>query len=497
MAGEVSPTAVCSPRRKHAAPPAKRQTGRRGIISGLAAAVFCASCGILPIDVPARLDYLIKTTADGISVAVAVSGGPRPTVWVGFGSSPLGQDTARRIDTVAARSQTGAPLAIRQVGEVAYQVDVGGQDGWTLTYNVRVGAPPAAAYHRASSVSSEHLMLLGVDVLARFYDRPSAIDLVPEDRPLGEVEQATVRFDPASIPDGWRGVSAAPETALNTFRVLDHPALSAFAVGPYQVHDVDRTSGLRAAIHQNWTVGASRVLNYARQIATAQFREMGPPPGAAALMVFTPLPPRVRPRQGVRTAGMVWDRTLVLFAGTGPNAPQSNRTILEMLAVFLGHELFHLYVPWGLPISQPLSWLSEGWAEHMGRRSAVAARTLSASGSDGSLRDAYDRYREMGGARAGSLRNASESGDDLRDLLYVRGELVFRILSLEWQESGKPGSFDSILWQRLQSASDGEQPLDSAEVSAVFESMVNPSTVRRYVDGAAVITLPELGLGRR
>ena len=75
-------------------------------------------------------------------------------------------------------------------------------------------------------------MLLGVDVLARFYDRASAIDLVPEDRPLGEVQEATVRFDTASIPDGWRVVSAAPETALNTFRVVDHPALSAFAVGP-------------------------------------------------------------------------------------------------------------------------------------------------------------------------------------------------------------------------------------------------------------------------
>ncbi len=130
---------------------------------------------------------------------------------------------------------------------------------------------------------------------------------------------------------------------------------------------------------------------------------MGPPSGDAALMVFTPLPPRVRPRQGVRTAGMVWDRTLVLFAGTAPSAPQSNSTIHEMLAVFLGHELFHLYVPWGLPITQPLSWLSEGWAEHMGRQSAVAARVLSTAGSDRSLRDAYERYLEMGGARAGSL----------------------------------------------------------------------------------------------
>ncbi len=96
-----------------------------------------------------------------------------------------------------------------------------------------------------------------------------------------------------------------------------------------------------------------------------------------------------------------------------------------------------------------------------------------------------------------SLQNASESGEDVRDLLYARGKLVFRILWLEWQESGKPGSFDSILWQRLQTAYDGERPLEPEEISAILGSMVTPSTVRRYVDGAAIITLPELGLGRR
>ena len=121
-----------------------------------------------------------------------------------------------------------------------------------------------------------------------------------------------------TVPTGWRVVSSSPETVLNTFRVVDHPARSAFAMGPYRLHDVDAVSGLRAAIHRDWGVGPDRVLNYARQIAGVQFREMGPPPGDPALMVFTPLPERVRPRQGVRTAGMVWDRTLVLFGGTAP-----------------------------------------------------------------------------------------------------------------------------------------------------------------------------------
>jgi hypothetical protein len=79
----------------------------------------------------------------------------------------------------------------------------------------------------------------------------------------------------------------------------------------------------------------------------------------------------------------------------------------------------------------------------------------------------------------------------------VCGELVFRILSLEWAATGKPGSFDSAFWLRLMTEYDGDTPLEPEAVSRILSAMVSPSTVRRLVDGAAVITLPELKLGRR
>ena len=191
---------------------------------------------------------------------------------------------------------------------------------------------------------------------------------------------------------------------------------------------------------------------------------------------------------------MAWNRTLNLFGGLTPGLPQASREIREMSAIFVGHELFHLYVPWGVPITQELSWLSEGWAMHMGRTAAVEARLLGRAGNQRAIREAYDRYIGMGGHRAGNLEDASLGGEEIRELLYVRGELVFRIMSLEWQESGKPGHFDSVLWQRLLAAYDGENPLTPNVVASVLSSMVSPSTVRRYVEGTSSITLAELGL---
>jgi len=499
-------------RRKLAWPPTRCQTEsrrprgprpgpslRRHIALALAllAAGGAGGCELFLGPSPALLDYFVSLEDGAVKVSLSVAGGPRPTACVGFGASPLGSGPPVRIDDVEARMASGAPLNVRRIGDASYRVDVSTDEPWTLDYRVYVGSPAADVYHRSSSASPDHILLLGVDVWARLFDLPSAIDLPPRDRPLGEVAEATVRFDDAGFPRGWRVVSASPETALNRFDLLDHPARSAFALGPYRVEVVDKDAGVRAAIHSGWDVARSRLLNYSRQLVRVQSRDFGPPPGDPTLMIFTPLPKRVRPMQGARTAGMVWDRTLVLFAGASPSVPRDGTKVRELLAVFLGHELFHLYVPWGLPVTQPLSWLSEGWSEHVGRRSAVAAGILSRGGADASLRDAYTRYGEMGGASAGSLQNASEAGGELRDLLYMRGELVFRILDLEWSASGKPGSFNAAFWQRLQTEFDGQSPLEPEAVSRVLRTMVSPTTVRRLVDGAAMITLPELKLGRR
>jgi hypothetical protein len=472
----------------------------RGLpIGGLAlAALVVSGCSLAPAP-PPQLDYRVERVDGGVRVALIVTAGPRPTAWIGFGASPLGGELASRgIDQVSARTLAGTPLAVQPAGVDAYRVEVTTDEPWVLEYRARVGAPPADFYHRASSASTDHLLLIGIDVWARLFDDPATLQAAPAERELGEVAAATVRFHGDSLPRGWVVATPAHETAPLQFTLTVHPARSAFALGPYRIQDVDAELGLRAALHDGWRVARDDVVSYAQRLARVQAREFGPPPGDPALLIFTPMPPSIRPSQGVRSAGMVWDRSLLLFAGADPMLPLDHQRVHEMVAIFLGHELFHLYVPWGLAITQPLSWLSEGWAEHVGRSSAQQALLLGNAAADSSLRDAYERYLEMGGARAGTLQNAAEyGGEQLRPLLYVRGELVFRVLSLEWQASGKPGSFDGELWRRLQLEYDGEAALEPEAVSRVLSAIVSPSTVRRLVEGAQVITLPELGLGRR
>lgn len=485
-------------------PARKSQTGVvsravAGSLSALLVLAWLPACSLLPAYSPPVLDYRVELLDDGVRVTMTVAGGPRPRAWVGFGASPLGSDvSARHIADVSARMIDGSPLVARPVGPEAYRIDIDGDEPWVLEYRANIGAPPEEFYHRASSRSAEHLLLVGVDIWARLLPSAAGFELGPAERPLGDVLEANVRFARDSIPRGWVIATPAPEVMPFEFELTEHPARSAFALGPYRFHEVDAGLGLRAAVHSGWNVARDQLITYSRRLIATLTRELGPPPGGPALMIFTPLPPSARPARGVRSAGMVWDRSLLLFAGAHPRLPLDSERVRDMTAIFLGHEMFHLYVPWGLAVTRPLSWLSEGWAEHVGRSAARKALILSTAGADRSLRDAYERYRRMGGARAGSLRNASEfGGEELRPLLYVRGELVFRVLSLEWERSGKPGSFDAALWKGLQREYDGETPLEPEAVSRVLRALVSPLTVRRLVEGAAVITLPELRLGRR
>jgi len=450
-------------------------------------------CGLVGSS-PPDLEYYAGLTTEGVRVVVTIHDGPRPTAWVGFGSTPIAPaQTSRRIVSLVARRSDGTALVVQAAGEFAYQIEVGHADPWILEYVVALDDPPADFYHRLSSRSAQHVVLIGADIWAQVYASPAAIDWPPSERPLSPVGNVSVSFDVATVPADWRVVSASREVDFNLFQLAAHPAESVFALGPYQLAKVGH-AGMRAAIHDDWALGRSTILNTATQLARVLVGKLGPPPGDPALLVFTPLPPEALPSGGVRTSGMAWNRTLNLFAGTTPGLPQSSREIREMSAIFVGHELFHLYVPWGVPITQELSWLSEGWAMHVGRTASLEARLLGRAGNQRALREAYQRYIEMGGHRAGNLQDAGLGGEEIRELLYVRGELVFRILSLEWQESGKPGYFDSVLWQRLLAAYDGQTPLTPEVVTSVLSGMVSPSTVRRYVDGTSSITLADLGL---
>ena len=134
---------------------------------------------------------------------------------------------------------------------------------------------------------------------------------------------------------------------------------------------------------------------------------------------------------------------------------------------------------------------------HMGRRAAIATGWLAEAGGERRLSQSYRRYLDIGGYRAGSLPEASLGDERDRNLLYLRGELVFQLLEREWLKNPRDESFENALWLALASAYDGREPLDAPAVRQILADLVEPAIVRRYVEGQAPLTPAALGLAGR
>lgn len=443
---------------------------------------------------PYWVNFTVRPNDEGAEIVAEVRGGPA-TAWVGFGVGPgASPQLVDQIEGVAAFSATGDALEIAATGRAGYRIETNGEP-WQLTYQLRLLTQVEDdSFYRASTRGDDYLILVGSDAWPRFYSDSTPLTRPPEARPAGPVSGAAVRFQlPASQPD-WKVVSTAWEETPNSFAMRQHPVGSVFALGPFDVVRLPDVSDLRVALHAGWDIMPDQIEQLVEELLMNHREMLSSPDNTRALALLSPMPPTLQPRAGLRTAGMVRGQTLVVYAAKAPLIPADHPDIAEAMAVFLGHELFHLWVPTGVQVTRELSWLSEGWAMHRGRRAAVATGWLDEAAGTRRLELSYRRYLDIGGYRAGSLPAASTGSEDRRNLLYLRGELVFRLLEQEWDKANPGRPFERVLWEALTAAYDGVEPLDSTAVRTILTDLVGATTVRRYVEGQAPLTPDTLGL---
>lgn len=463
----------------------------------LSVALVLLAAGCAPAITPFDVSYVVFPTDGGADVLVQVTGGPPDVAWVGFGVGPGSPASILdRVHSVEARTADGTPLEIRTHAGMGFEILTMGAESWTLSYGLDLDlAAGDPVFYRSSIRTDDYLVLVGSDAWARFYTDAESIAVPPENRSAGPTGAATVTFHlPEEHPD-WRVMTTAVTVTPTAFRLPEHPVGSVFVLGDFDIDVIEAGGGLRLATNTGWSLLRDRVVAMTATLRTALSERLDAVPAARpALALLLPLPAPLRPFAGLRTAGMVRGDTVLLYADASPHRPDDEQ-ILTAMAVFLGHELFHLYVPSTVVVNRELSWLSEGWAMHMGRLAALDAGWIREDGMIRGLEETYRRYLDFGGYRAGSLPAASMGSESQRDLLYLRGELVFRLLSREWHSSGRVGSFEAALWQRLAAAYDGGAPLTSEQVETIVADLVGPGVVRRYVEGTAPLTQSALGLG--
>ncbi len=458
-------------------------------------ALCVSACASPPL--PFSLCFTVFPTALGADVIVEVHGGRDDMAWVGFAAGPgAPADLPQRVHSVQARTLDGRRLTQRRHGNAGYQVELE-DSSWQLGYSLDLRPRPGDdIFYRSSVREDDYLVLVGSDAWARFYTTPDALAMSPTERPGGVVLEAQAAFNLPERPAQWQVATTAWARSPRTFELSEHPTASVFALGPFEIRDVEQVPGLQLAIHPRWSVLNESIETLTSRLLQSHRARLGSPGSTTPLALMSPLPQSLGPAGGLRTAGMVRGRSLILYAGANPRIKPDEPQLRESMAVFLGHELFHLWVPSGVQVTRELSWLSEGWAMHMGRLAAIDVGWLSEPASVQRLQGAYRRYLDIGGYRAGSLPEASMGSESRRDLLYLRGELVFRLLERQWALTNT-GNFEAELWRALAKAYDGRAPLDAESVRSALASLVDRGTVRRYVEGTSPLTPSALGLRRR
>ncbi len=404
---------------------------------------------------------------------------------------------ADRIADVAAFNDEGERLTISEFGHHGFRIDNGGER-WQLSYRLNIRpTEDVPTFYRTSVRGDDYLVLVGSDAWPRFYEDSSPLTDPVDMRPAGRVATARARFQLPGEREEWRVVTSAWDEGDGFHAMRSHPIASVFALGPFAVETAPGAHGLRVARHRDWDIRPDEITRITGDLLISHREAVPPAAGGRPLVLLSPLPPNHGVRGGLRTAGMVRNETLIVYADRQPEVMRGHPGIAEAMAVFLGHELFHLWVPSGVQVTRELSWLSEGWAMHMGRRAAIATGWLAEAGGERRLNQSYRRYLDIGGYRAGSLPEASLGDERSRNLLYLRGELVFQLLEREWLRQPREQSFENALWEALAAAYDGQEPLDAPAVRQILADLVEPTIVRRYVEGQAPLTPAALGLAGR
>lgn len=374
-----------------------------------------------------------------------------------------------RVENLRLKDQNGADVPVRKLAPGEYQAATAAT---AFSYEMRLEPPqPATDAAYVSWLTSERGFLMPGDLLPLQTNAKRA--------------GAIVRF---SLPAGWNIASNEKKSADAQFEIEDAEQAVFFAgldLRPRRerVGSMDFTfiaSG-------EWAFTDDDAAKMAASILKDHTEAVGATPRATSILMLSPYP---RPMSAERWSAETRGGSVVLLSGRSP----SKTAALAQLSVPLSHELFHLWVPNGLPaLEGNYDWFYEGFTMYRAMSAGLRLRLLTFQDYLNAMGRAYDIYRGAKESDKLSLLEASQqrwAGATM--LVYNKGMLAAFLydLTLRQRSGGKRALDDaySELFRRYTAAETGKD--GNATVIAVLNSQGEMQDfTRRYVESAALIDL--------
>jgi predicted metalloprotease with PDZ domain len=376
-----------------------------------------------------------------------------------------------RIENLRLKDQHGADVSVRKLAPGEYEA---ASAATAFSYEMRLEPPqPATDAAYVSWLTNERgFLMLG--------------DLLPLRANAKESgASATVRF---TLPSGWNVASNEKRSADGQFETADAEQ-SVFFAGQDLRQRRERIGSMDFTLIASgeWAFTDEDAAKMAASILKDYAEAVGTTARSTAVLMLSPYP---QPMSAERWSAETRGGAVMLLSGRSP----SKTAGLAQLSVPLSHELFHLWVPNGLPaLGGNYDWFYEGFTMYQAMRASVRLRQLTFQDYLNAVGRAYDIYRFAKESDKLSLLEASQqrwAGATM--LVYSKGMLTAFLydLTLRQRSNGKRALDDVYreLFRRYTAAETGKD--GNAAVIAVLNSQGEMQDfTRRYVESAGLIDL--------
>lgn len=375
-----------------------------------------------------------------------------------------------RIENLTLADANGVNVPVRKLASGEYQA-TSAATRWS--YEVKLDAPAHVtdAAH-VSWLAGEHGFLMLGDLLPLMIDEKNATD-----------KSARVSF---TLPANWSIISNEKKLADLQFEAADAED-AVFFTGADLRERRERVGSMEftLATSGSWAFTDQDAMSMAASILKDFTKRVGHTTRTRTILMLSPFPGSVgAERWSAETRG----GTVVLLSGKSP----SKIAGLAQVSVPLTHELFHLWVPNGLPLDGNYDWFYEGFTSYQGLSASVRLRFLTFQDYLNALGRAYDGYLSASDRQKLSLLEASrQRWTSATSLIYQKGLLVAFLydLTLRQASQGKR-TLDDIYRNLFQLSSSGARRDGNEAVLAVLKSQSEMRDfVRRYIESANEIDL--------
>jgi predicted metalloprotease with PDZ domain len=380
-----------------------------------------------------------------------------------------------RIENLSLKDKNGADVAVRKLAPGEYQAASALATAFSYELKLEPPQPATDAAYVSWLASERGFLMLG--------------DLLPLRTKMEEARRsAIVRF---TLPAGWSIASNEKKRADGQFEMVDAEQ-AVFFVGQDLRQRRERIGAMDFTFVAagEWAFTDDDAAKMAANILKDYAEAVGTTARSSAVLMLSPFP---RPVSAERWSAETRGGTVMLLSGRSP----SKTAALAQLSVPLSHELFHLWVPNGLPgLEGNYDWFYEGFTMYQAMRAGLRLRLLTFQDYLNAMGRAYDIYRSARDGDKLSLLEASQQRwASATMLVYNKGMLVAFLydLTLRQRSNGKR-TLDDVYRELFRRYHATEQQRDgNAAVIAVLNSRTEMQDfTRRFVESAGTVDLASL-----